>query len=167
MKKSDKNRTLSGRAVCGEEGVAVREFLTKVGDKWTILIVVSLSQVPGCRARFSELEKMIPAISQRMLALTLRNLERDGLVTRELFPEVPPRVEYELTTLGRVTPDARHSGLGCTELAARKRGANRIRRGMRHGTAPIWRPVRPRPANGGLMNPGHSSESFNTSKTRR
>ena len=101
MKKSDKNRTLSGRAVCGEEGVAVREFLTKVGDKWTILIVVSLSQAPGCRARFSGLEKVIPAISQRMLTLTLRNLERDGLITRELFPEVPPRVEYELTGLGK------------------------------------------------------------------
>src|SRR6202790_5575638 len=101
MKKSHKNRNLSSRAVCGEEGVAVREFLTKVGDKWTILIVVSLSQVPGCRARFSELEKVIPAISQRMLTLTLRNLERDGLITRELFPEVPPRVEYELTGLGK------------------------------------------------------------------
>jgi DNA-binding HxlR family transcriptional regulator len=101
MKKFDKNRNSNARAVCGEEGVAMREFLTKVGDKWTILIVVSLSQVPGCRARFSELERVIPAISQRMLALTLRNLERDGLITRELFPEVPPRVEYELTGLGK------------------------------------------------------------------
>jgi DNA-binding HxlR family transcriptional regulator len=101
MKKSHENSNLSTRAVCGEEGVAVREFLTKVGDKWTILIVVSLSQVPGCRARFSEIEKVIPAISQRMLTLTLRNLERDGLITRELFPQVPPRVEYELTGLGK------------------------------------------------------------------
>jgi DNA-binding HxlR family transcriptional regulator len=101
MKKSNKRANASARAVCGEEGVAMREFLTKVGDKWTILIVVSLSQVPGCRARFSELEKVIPAISQRMLTLTLRNLERDGLITRELFPEVPPRVEYELTELGK------------------------------------------------------------------
>jgi DNA-binding HxlR family transcriptional regulator len=101
MTKSTKTRISSARAVCGEEGVAMREFLTKVGDKWTILIVVSLSQVPGCRARFSELEKLIPAISQRMLALTLRNLQRDGLITRELFPEVPPRVEYELTGLGK------------------------------------------------------------------
>jgi DNA-binding HxlR family transcriptional regulator len=101
MGKSDKNRDSSARAVCSEEGVAMREFLTKVGDKWTILIVVSLSQMPGCRARFSELEKMISVISQRMLTLTLRNLERDGLITRELFPEVPPRVEYELTGLGK------------------------------------------------------------------
>jgi DNA-binding HxlR family transcriptional regulator len=81
--------------------VTVRDFLTKVGDKWTILIVVSLSRAPGCRARFSEIEKVLPAISQRMLTLTLRNLERDGLITRELFPEVPPRVEYELTGLGK------------------------------------------------------------------
>ena len=101
MKKSNKDRHLGANAACGEEGVAVREFLTKVGDKWTILIVVSLSWVPGCRARFSEIEKVIPAISQRMLTLTLRNLERDGLITRELFPEVPPRVEYELTALGK------------------------------------------------------------------
>ena len=101
MKKSIKDRHLGARAACGEEGVAVREFLTKVGDKWTILVVVSLSQVPGCRARFSEIEKVIPAISQRMLTLTLRTLERDGLITRELFPEVPPRVEYELTALGK------------------------------------------------------------------
>ena len=101
MKKSIKDSHLGARAACGEEGVAVREFLTKVGDKWTILIVVSLSQVPGCRARFSEIEKLIPAISQRMLTLTVRNLERDGLITRELFPEVPPRVEYELTALGK------------------------------------------------------------------
>jgi DNA-binding HxlR family transcriptional regulator len=101
MRKSIKNRNSNTRAACGEEGVAIREFLTKVGDKWTILTVVSLSQTPGCRARFSEIEKMISAISQRMLTLTLRHLERDGLITRELFPEVPPRVEYELTALGK------------------------------------------------------------------
>jgi DNA-binding HxlR family transcriptional regulator len=64
-------------------------------------LILSLAQLPGGRARFSELERAIPGISQRMLTLTLRNLERDGLLTRELFPEVPPRVEYELTALGR------------------------------------------------------------------
>ena len=101
MKKSSKNRDSNTHAVCGEEGIAIREFLTKVGDKWTILIVVTLSEMPRCRARFSEMEKAIAAISQRMLTLTLRNLERDGLITRELFPEVPPRVEYELTGLGK------------------------------------------------------------------
>jgi len=63
--------------------------------------MLALSMLPGERARFSELNRSIPAISERMLSLTLRNLERDGLVTRELFAEVPPRVEYELTAMGR------------------------------------------------------------------
>lgn len=88
--------------VCGgEEGAAVRELMTKIGDKWSILLVVSLSKCPKNRARFSYLEKTIPGISQRMLTLTLRHLERDGLIKREIFPQVPPRVEYELTALGR------------------------------------------------------------------
>jgi len=81
--------------------VSFRELLTKVGDKWSIFIMLALSMLPGERARFSELNRSIPAISERMLSLTLRNLERDGLVTRELFAEVPPRVEYELTAMGR------------------------------------------------------------------
>lgn len=83
-----------------EESRAVREFLTRVGDKWSILLVVMLSKAPSNRARFSELQRMVDGISQRMLTTTLRNLERDGLVSREVFPEVPPRVEYELTALG-------------------------------------------------------------------
>ncbi|MFG1433288.1 helix-turn-helix domain-containing protein [Xanthobacter sp. V2C-4] len=80
--------------------MAVRELLTKVGDKWTIFVVLSLDLLGG-RARFSELERAVPGISQRMLSSTLKNLERDGMVTREVFPEVPPRVEYEMTLLGR------------------------------------------------------------------
>lgn len=80
--------------------MAVRELLTKVGDKWTIFVVLSLELLGG-RARFSELERAVPGISQRMLSSTLKNLERDGMVTREVFPEVPPRVEYEMTPLGR------------------------------------------------------------------
>jgi DNA-binding HxlR family transcriptional regulator len=63
--------------------------------------MLSLGKLPRSRARFSELERSIPGISQRMLTLTLRNLERDGLITRDLFPEIPPRVEYELTSLGK------------------------------------------------------------------
>ena len=89
-------------SVCGHKDPgAVREVLTKVGDKWSIFLILSLAKLLGNRARFSELERSIPGISQRMLTMTLRNLERDGLVTRELFPEVPPRVEYELTALGQ------------------------------------------------------------------
>ncbi|WP_247392172.1 winged helix-turn-helix transcriptional regulator [Ralstonia pseudosolanacearum] len=80
--------------------MAVRELLTKIGDKWTIFVVLSLELLGG-RARFSHLERAVPGISQRMLAATLKNLERDGLVTREVFPEVPPRVEYEMTKLGK------------------------------------------------------------------
>lgn len=102
MKKTNKNTHLDTVSVCGhKDPMAVRELLTKIGDKWSIFLILSLAQLPGNRARFSEIERSIPGISQRMLTLTLRNLERDGLVTREIFPEVPPRVEYELTPLGR------------------------------------------------------------------
>ena len=83
-----------------EESRAVRDFLAKVGDKWSILVLVMLQKTPGHRARFSEIQRMVRGISQRMLTTTLRDLERDGFVSREVFPEVPPRVEYELTSLG-------------------------------------------------------------------
>src|ERR1700676_540557 len=78
-----------------------REMLDRVGDKWTLFVLVMLEQRPTQRARFSELKRSIAGISQRMLTATLRSLERDGLVTRDVYPEVPPRVEYELTQLGR------------------------------------------------------------------
>lgn len=88
--------------LCGhEDPTAFRELLTKVGDKWTIFVLLGLSMLSGQRGRFSTLNRSITGISERMLALTLRNLERDGLVIREIFPEVPPRVEYELTPMGR------------------------------------------------------------------
>lgn len=74
-----------------------REVLTRVGDKWSVLVVVLLGD--GAK-RFNELKRGIDGISQRMLTLTLRGLERDGLVTRTVFPTVPPRVEYALTPLG-------------------------------------------------------------------
>ncbi|HUS30269.1 MAG TPA: helix-turn-helix domain-containing protein [Kofleriaceae bacterium] len=76
---------------------AVREVLHRVGDKWSVQIVALLGD--GAM-RFSDLRRSIEGISQRMLTLTLRGLERDGLVTRTVFPEIPPRVEYELTKLG-------------------------------------------------------------------
>lgn len=79
----------------------IREMLTRLGDKWSILTIHTLAQAPGQRMRFSALLKGIQGISQRMLTTTLRNLERDGAVKRHFFPEVPPRVEYELTALGR------------------------------------------------------------------
>lgn len=78
--------------------VAVRDVLNRVGDKWSVLVIVLLGDGPR---RFSELKRSIDGISQRMLTLTLRGLERDGLVTRTVFPTVPPRVDYALTDLGR------------------------------------------------------------------
>lgn len=77
---------------------AVSEVLQRVGDKWTVLVVKTLGRGP---MRFNELKRTIDGISQRMLTLTLRALERDGLVTRTVHPAVPPRVEYDLTQLGR------------------------------------------------------------------
>lgn len=73
---------------------------TKLGDKWTVHVLWRLSLANGCRLRFSALKKETSGVTQRMLTLTLRNLERDGLITRHYFPEVPPRVEYELTDMG-------------------------------------------------------------------
>lgn len=75
----------------------VSRVLARVGDKWTVLIVMLL--VPGPR-RFNEIRRSIDGISQRMLTLTLRNLERDGLVVRTVIPTIPPRVDYALTELG-------------------------------------------------------------------
>ena len=101
MKKLRQNTKEPLALMCrNDESKAVREFLTKVGDKWSILLIVMLAKTPNHRARFSELQRMVDGISQRMLTTTLRNLERDGFLTREVFPEVPPRVEYELTALG-------------------------------------------------------------------
>src|SRR5512140_251200 len=81
-----------------EDCRAVSEVLARVGDKWTVLVVSTLGDGPK---RFNELRRALGSISQRMLTLTLRSLERDGLVTRTVFATVPPRVDYELTRLGR------------------------------------------------------------------
>ncbi|MGH2976152.1 MAG: winged helix-turn-helix transcriptional regulator [Solirubrobacterales bacterium] len=80
-----------------EDGRPIRELLDRVGDKWSLLIIGMLGERP---MRFSELLRTVDGISQRMLTLTLRHLERDGLVTRTAYAEVPPRVEYALTELG-------------------------------------------------------------------
>ncbi len=82
--------------------VAVREVLNLVGDKWSVQVVGTLGGGP---LRFTELKRSIERISQRMLTLTLRGLERDGLVSRTVTPTIPPRVDYELTKLGRTLLD--------------------------------------------------------------
>ncbi|MDQ1549073.1 MAG: hypothetical protein QOD27_731 [Microbacteriaceae bacterium] len=83
----------------GSRGEAIRSVLGHIGDKWTLLVIGALSARP--LLRFTDLQRHIPGISQRMLTVTLRHLERDGLVIRTLHAEVPPRVEYELTSIGR------------------------------------------------------------------
>lgn len=79
-------------------GVVVRDTLERIGDKWTLLVVGMLEEKP---MRFTALRQRVPGISQRMLTLTLRHLERDGLVSRTAYAEMPPRVEYALTALGK------------------------------------------------------------------
>jgi DNA-binding HxlR family transcriptional regulator len=81
-----------------EECPKISQVLARIGEKWSVLIIIMLAERPR---RFSELKRAIGGISQRMLTLSLRGLERDGLVKRTVFPVVPPRVEYELTPLGR------------------------------------------------------------------
>jgi DNA-binding HxlR family transcriptional regulator len=88
--RADGNKT----QVCNAMG----DILNRIGDKWSVMVVGHLTRKT---MRFNELRHAIGGISQRMLTLTLRNLERDGLVTRTVFPEIPPRVEYQLTELGR------------------------------------------------------------------
>ncbi|AKU95682.1 Transcriptional regulator, HxlR family [Labilithrix luteola] len=72
----------------------------RLGDKWTVLVIWRLSVASGRRLRFSALRSELVGITQRMLTRTLRNLQRDGFVVRHYFPDVPPRVEYELTEMG-------------------------------------------------------------------
>jgi DNA-binding HxlR family transcriptional regulator len=92
-----------GRRVDETQACEVRDLLDRLGDKWSLLVVELLG---GDVRRFSELRREIDGISQRMLTLTLRQLERDGLVTRTVHPVVPPRVDYELTALGASLLDA-------------------------------------------------------------
>ena len=96
--KQEGTKLIPGNLHVADECRAVSEVLAHIGDKWTILVVNELGQGPR---RFNEIRRALGSISQRMLTLTLRNLERDGLVTRTVFPTIPPKVEYELTALGR------------------------------------------------------------------
>ncbi|GGS67087.1 transcriptional regulator [Planobispora rosea] len=81
---------------CAED-CGIRDVLDRIGDKWSVLVVVELAHG---RRRFRELLRAVDGISQRMLTLTVRRLERDGLVSRTVYPTVPPQVEYELTATG-------------------------------------------------------------------
>ncbi|WP_280400852.1 winged helix-turn-helix transcriptional regulator [Nocardia carnea] len=105
-----------------EDSAFIREVLDRIGDKWTVLIVGTLS---AGSLRYSDLHVSIPGISQRMLTQTLKHLERDGLITRTAYPEVPPRVEYELTDLGRSLLDAVTAMAGWAAAHHREIAGNR------------------------------------------
>lgn len=79
----------------------IRDLVARIGDKWSMLVLVALTNADEQTLRFSEVMKEVEGISQRMLTTTLRYLERDGIVTRHIYPEVPPRVEYALTERGQ------------------------------------------------------------------
>ncbi|MGW7298327.1 MULTISPECIES: winged helix-turn-helix transcriptional regulator [unclassified Streptomyces] len=83
---------------CGDDDCGIRDVLDRLGDRWTVLVVVELAK--GSR-RYGELERAIPGISQRMLSLTTKRLCRDGLTERIVHPTLPPQVEYRLTPMGR------------------------------------------------------------------
>jgi DNA-binding HxlR family transcriptional regulator len=95
-------RTESHRSLSEPGCTTIREVLARVGDKWSVFVIVLLGERT---MRFTELQRSIEGISQRMLTLTVRQLERDGLVERVVYPVVPPRVEYSLTALGTTLLD--------------------------------------------------------------
>jgi DNA-binding HxlR family transcriptional regulator len=94
---SETNKFVPTEALGPADCKGLAEVLMSVGDKWTILVVGALSKG---QLRYNEIQRRVSGISQRMLTLTLKRLEADGIVTRTLFPSVPPRVDYELTELG-------------------------------------------------------------------
>ena len=122
-----------------------REMLARVGDKWSVYVIHVLGDAGTLR--FNELRSRVDGISQRMLTVTLRGMERDGLVTRKVYPEVPPRVEYALTKLGRTLRQlvrglVQWSGAHLVEVD-RARAVYDARNGRPVKTAPVGRPVLP------------------------
>lgn len=92
-KKSKKNKEIIGLDKC-----PIRNVLDRLGDKWSLLVILTLGEKGTIR--FNQINTLIPDISQKMLTVTLRTLEADGLVSRKVYPEIPPRVEYTLTSVG-------------------------------------------------------------------
>jgi DNA-binding HxlR family transcriptional regulator len=95
---SETNKPVRGHDPDHPDCRAVAQTLARIGDKWTVLIIGTLSEGP---LRYNEIRRAVSGISQRMLTLTLKGLEQDGLVSRTVYPTVPPRVEYQLTDLGQ------------------------------------------------------------------
>src|SRR3984957_8259386 len=119
---------------------AVSDVLARIGDKWSVLAVTRLGNGP---LRFNELRRAIGGISQRMLTLTLRGLERDGLITRTVFSTIPPRGDYALTPLGRDLLDP-VSALGA--WAIRNQAKIAVARERFDGNTNESRPSQPRPS---------------------
>jgi len=92
------NKSVRATCTAHEDNRPVVETLARIGDKWTVLVVGALHEGP---MRYNEIRRVVDGISQRMLTLTLKGLEQDGLVKRTMYPTIPPRVDYELTELGR------------------------------------------------------------------
>jgi DNA-binding HxlR family transcriptional regulator len=118
----------------------ISELLSRVGDKWSVLVIAYLGHGP---LRFSELQRQVAPISQKMLTTTLRALERDGFVTRTVFPTIPPRVDYELTDLGR---DLLKPINGLTEWALKNTDRIDAARARFEKKSEAARDGRPRPA---------------------
>lgn len=133
-----------GKTPC--EDLLGRQILDRIGDRWSALVIYLLGQ--GTH-RFSDLRRSIPAISQRMLTVTVRGLERDGLISRTVFPSIPPRVEYVLTPMGRTLLDLVHDLVDWAEqhqeeiAAARQAYDQRIASGG--DNLPFSQPVRRAP----------------------
>lgn len=128
-----RQRTLAGPCTAWPEDSAfIREVLDRIGDKWTVLVISTLGSGP---LRYSDLQASVPGISQRMLTVTVKELERDGLVTRTAYPEVPPRVVYELTDLGQSLREAVLALAGWAASNHRAVAAHR----ERHGAAGVGR----------------------------
>ncbi|HEY2561697.1 MAG TPA: helix-turn-helix domain-containing protein [Caldimonas sp.] len=112
----------------------VVETLSRIGDKWTVMVVGALSTGP---LRYNEIGRRVEGISQRMLTLTLKGLEEDGLVTRTMYPTIPPRVDYELTELGRklIVPLRALADWARKNRPAILAAREAFRRGGSHGSA--------------------------------
>jgi DNA-binding HxlR family transcriptional regulator len=134
------------------ENCHAHELLTRIGDKWSVYVIHVLGDAGTLR--FNELRSRVEGVSQRMLTVTLRGLERDGLVTRTVYPEVPPRVEYALTPLGATLRElvrglVRWSGAHLVEV-----DAARARYDARHG-----KPAKPPGSGSARSSPARQSRA--------
>ena len=130
----------------GREGCEVRQILDRVADKWSLLVIALLDKR---QLRFMELRREVDGISQRMLTVTLRQLERDGLVLRTVHPVVPPRVDYELTRLGATLHATIQALVGWTETHQHEVAAARAEYDRRGEAADAFPPSPSRDARSG------------------